>query len=327
MKIKVHIDYPPAGAAKEALLKNLDPRIQLTFGPNLPELADFEILVAGRPDHTQLRASPNLKTLIIPWAGLPDGTQELLTNFPHISAHNLHHNAAPTAETALALLLAAAKFLVPIDQTFRKNDWSPRYQPSPSVMLYGKAVLILGFGRIGSRIGRVCHALDMLVIGIKRHIRPPESYDYPVEIHPPEDLHSLLPRVQVLIITLPNTPDTIGWIGAPQLALMPRGGLLVNVGRGPIVDQFALFNALKEKHLAAAGLDVWYNYPASPEERTSTPPADVSFNQLENVVMSPHRAGTVLEIETLRMQHVAELLNAAASGQPIPNAVDLQRGY
>ena len=82
MKIKAHIHYPPTDAAKEALLKHVDPQIQLTFGPHLPQPADFDILVAGRPDRDQLRASPNLKTLIIPWAGLPDGTRPLLADFP-----------------------------------------------------------------------------------------------------------------------------------------------------------------------------------------------------------------------------------------------------
>ena len=327
MEIRVHIDYPPKDSAKETLLKHLDPHIRLTFGPDLPVPADFDILVCGRPNQDQLRASPNLKTLIIPWAGLPDNTQELLVDFPHIRVHNLHHNAATTAETALALLLSAAKFLLPIDRTFRKNDWTPRYRPSPSIMLSGKTVLILGFGRIGSRVGRVCHALDMRVIGIKRQTADADLPDYPVEIHSMKNLNDLLPRAQVLVITLPNTADTTGLIGARELAQMPRESLLVNVGRGPIVDQFALFKALKDGHLAAAGLDVWYNYPASRDARANTAPADVPFNELENVVMSPHRAGTVREIENLRMLHVAELLNAAACGQSIPNVVDLQRGY
>ena len=327
MKIKAHIHYPPVDSAKETLLKHLDPQVEPTFGPDLPQPADYDILVAGRPNRVQLRASPNLKTLIIPWAGLPDGTQQLLADFPHISVHNIHHNAATTAETALALLLSAAKFLVPIDRIFRANDWTPRYQSSPSIMLSGKTILILGFGRIGSRIGRVCHALDMQVIGIKRQVARQTSLDYPVKIHPLRALHDLLPQAQVLMITLPNTPDTTGLIGSQELSAMPRGGLLVNVGRGPIVDQFALFEVLKNQHLAAAGLDVWYSYPDSRDSRASTPPADVPFNELDNIVMSPHRAGTVREIEVLRMRHVAELLNAAASGQPIPNPVDLQRGY
>ena len=116
-------------------------------------------------------------------------------------------------------------------------------------------------------------------------------------------------------------------IGEHELALMPPGGILVNVGRGPVVDPGALYSALRSGQLGAAGLDVWYNYPKSPEERASTPPAEFPFHELDNVVMSPHRGGGSDQTEELRMTHLAAHLNAAARGEPIPNKVDLDAGY
>lgn len=108
---------------------------------------------------------------------------------------------------------------------------------------------------------------------------------------------------------------------------MPAGGLLVNVGRGVVVDQAALYRALKEGHLAGAGLDVWYNYPSGEDTHHNTFPSDYPFHELDNVVLSPHRGGATREGEPIRMQALAELLNMAVRGEAVPNRVDLLLGY
>ncbi len=273
------------------LSKFLDARIRLTSGPDLPEAADFQVLVAGRPERRQLLASPDFRLLVIPWAGLPPETRSLLLDYPHIAVHNLHHNAALTSELAIALLLSAAKLIIPYDRAL------------------------------------ACHALGMRVLAVKRSAGTLPELDYPAEIHPPAALHNLLPLAQAVLVALPNTPHTEGLLGETELRLMPPGGLLVNIARGPVVDQGALYRALHDGHLHAAGLDVWYHYPATPEARSNTPPADFPFHELDNLVLSPHRAGLAVETEALRMQALAELLNAACRGERIPNRVDVAAGY
>lgn len=324
--LSVHLARPPDQAALAHLRAQLDPGVQLTLGPDLPSPADYQILVAGRPEREHITASPTLQALIIPWAGLPGETQELLRGFPHVAVHNLHHNAVPTAEMALALLLAAAKCLVPIDRALRAHDWTPRYRPNPALVLEGKTALILGYGAIGQHVALLCRGLGMQVVAIRRDVARSAS-DTPDELHPPEALHRLLPRATTLIVCLPLTPATTGLIGADELALLPPNAVLVNVGRGPIVDEAALYQALHDGTLHAAGLDVWYNYPSDEESRSHTPPSDYPFHELDNVVMSPHRAGGSTETELERMSHLARLLNAAARGEPMPNRVDLQAGY
>jgi phosphoglycerate dehydrogenase-like enzyme len=190
-------------------------------------------------------------------------------------------------------------------------------------LLEGKTALILGYGAIGQRVAHLCRALGMKVIAIRRHITAPSSY----EIYPPDAMHSLLPQVNVLIICVPQTTETTGLIGERELALLPPGAILVNVGRGPIVDEAALYHALREGTLHSAGLDVWYNYPADEAARSHTPPSAYPFHELDNVVMSPHRAGGADETDMLRMMHLAALFNAAARGDEMPNRVDLQAGY
>ena len=264
--------------------------------------------------------------LIIPWAGVPPETRALLAEFPNIATHNLHHNAQPVAEMVLTLLVSAAKLVVPFDQLLRRNDWTPRYLPSQAQLLAGKTALILGYGAIGRHTAGYCKALGMRVLATRR--RPAHESSGPAdEVHPATALASLLPRANALLICLPHTPDTNGLIGRKELALLPQGSILVNVGRGPIVDQAALYMALQNRHLHAAGLDVWYNYPTDPASRSRTVPADFPFRELDNVVMSPHRAGSTTESNSLRMTHLAGLLNAVAGEQALPNRVDLAAGY
>jgi phosphoglycerate dehydrogenase-like enzyme len=327
MPIPVHMISPPEEIDLQTLHAVLDSSIAFSVGAELKAAVDVHILVTGHPERDHLLACPKLKALVVPFAGFPERTRRLMLDFPHIAVYNLHYNAAPTAEMALALLLAAAKFIVPIDRTFRSHDWSPRYEPDQSIILDGKTALILGFGHIGQRVGSYCQALGMRLLAIRRRPGREVLPGLHAEVSPPGMLHELLPQADALIITLPFTPQTDGLIGAEELALLPRDALLVNVGRGRIVDQAALYQALKDGTILAAGLDVWYNYPSEPGARQNTPPADHPFHELDNVVMSPHRGGDSTASEALRMAHLASLLNALARGDPVENRVDVQAGY
>lgn len=324
--LHVHVLWIHSPEALADLRSQLADNIHLTTGEDAADLARCDVLVGGRPSRDQLSASPNLRALIIPWAGLPPETRAVLAEFPGISVHNLHHNAAPVAELALGLLLAAAKSIVPYDQALRTGDWTPRYTDSREVMLLaGKTALILGYGAIGRRLAVALQALGMTVLATRRH--PPLTPDGDVaEIYPPEALADLLPRADALIVALPLTSETEGLLGAAELALLPAPGVLVNIGRAQIIDEQALYEALRHDRISA-GLDVWYQYPAGEAERNHTAPANFPFGELPNVVLSPHRAGHAVETETLRMAHLAKLLNSAAASQAIPNRVDLQSGY
>lgn len=325
MALNVYYLHPPAQEFLSYLEAKLSPEIKFTAGKGPIVPVDSQILIAGRPKREQLQDHPKLERLIIPWSGIPPETRQLMLDFPDISVHNLHHNAGPVAEMVLALLLAAAKFIVPMDRSLRANDWRPRYQPTPALLLKGKTALILGYGAIGRRVARLCRQLGMRVLAIKR--RPTAEDGLADEIHPPADLHQLLPQTDALLICLPHTTETDGLIGQEELDLLPDKAVLVNVGRGSIVVEGALYQALRDGRLYAAGLDVWYNYPADEESRADTAPANYPFHKLDNVVMSPHRAGSTTESNFLRMDSLACQLNKAARGEPLPNRVDVEVGY
>ena len=134
MALNVHLADEFDEAAVAELQRQLEADIQLTIGSTLP--LETHILIDGRPSREQLTHCPGLQAVIVPWAGIPETTQHLLREFPQITLHNLHHNVAATAEMAVALLLATAKFIVPFDRKLRANDWTPRYGPVRSIGFY-----------------------------------------------------------------------------------------------------------------------------------------------------------------------------------------------
>ena len=326
MSLFVHILRPPDEGPLAHLHERIHTSIQVSHGSELPSDGCVEVLVAGRPTEEQLTACPTLRALIIPLAGVPKETYDLMKGFQHISVHNLHYNAAATSEMALALLLAAAKVLLPIDRAFRAHDWTPRYEPNPAFLLENKSVLVLGYGAIGQRVAQACLGLGMRVKALRRHFNGSES-DSGVEVHSSHELHQLLPETEILIVCLPHTSETEGMIDKHALDLLAERAILVNVARGPIVNERALFEALKDGRLYAAGLDVWYNYPQDESARSMTAPSQFPFYELDNVVMSPHRAGGAMDLEFSRMEALAESLNVTVRGEPIPNRVDINLGY
>lgn len=323
--LDVHLKLPLEPALLERLRAALDPGVMLSCG-EVPADADYEILVDGFPGERELRASRRLRSVIVPWAGPPLETIEMLKGFPALTLHNLPYNSAPTAELALALLLGAAKRIALHDRGFRRHIWSlPPSAGTGSVLLEGGTALVLGYGRIGQRVAAGCRGVGMRVLAMCRNPRP----DAPDPTFGQEALPERLPEASALLICLPHTRQTEGMIGARELALLPPQAVLVNVARGPIVDQEALYRSLKSRSIFGAGLDVWYRYPtdAQRELRMPVSPSDFPFHELDNVVMSPHRAGWSEETEAARCTKLAELLNAAARGRAIGCRIDLQRGY
>jgi len=324
----VHISDTPEPGELAHLRARLDAGVELTLGPDLPADPSFEVLVAGVPSAEELDASPVLGVLLIPWAGLPRATRALMLERPEIAVHNIHHNAVAASELAAALLLAAAKRVVPLDAALRRNDWRPRYEQNQAVLLEGKRALVLGYGAVGRRIAAVCRGLGMSISAIRRRAGEATA-GCPDQIHTPEALHDLLPRADALLIALPFTEATKGLIGEEELSLLPRDAIVVNVARGRVVEERALYRALAGRAIRAAGIDVWYNYPESEDDRQHTPPSEFPFHELSNVVMSPHRAGAfgVGELEAARTEALADAINAAARGEEIPFRVDVREGY
>ena len=306
----------------------LDDNIVITMDPVENDQVDFDVMIDGSPKPEELEKYTQLRHIIMPWAGVSVNLREKIAAYPHISLHNSHHNAVTTGEMAIALMMAAARSIPPVDALMHNCDWTPRENSNDiNYVLYGRTALILGFGAIGQHVGLTCQALGMDVLGIRRDPTKPITAGLKAKVFSPSALHDLLPKTDVLIITIPLTDESKNMIGKEEFALMPDKSMLINVGRGPVVDQYALYDALSNGKLHAAGIDVWWNYPERGEHIQQ--PADAPLHELPNLVMSPHRggAGGTGQAETLRANEIAKLLNAAARGEEMPNKVDLSLGY
>ncbi len=308
------------------LRDHLDARVELITGRSVPHGTRVDGLVRGVPEQEHLLACPDLRHVFIPYAGLPRATRERLLPRPRVAVHNLHHNAASTAELAMALLLSASKLIVPHDRELRAGDWRRRYRRPQTALLAGGHAVVVGYGAIGQRVAQACRGLGMRVTAIRRTAGRGDRHG-PVALAPPTELTSLLRDADALLLCVPLTDATAGMVDVDVLAALPATAYVVNVGRGPLIDERGLFEALRDGRLAGAGLDVWYRYPRNEEQRSATPPSEYPFHELENVVLSPHRAGHTRQNEALRAKALAQLLLAAAAGEDVPHRVDLEHGY
>jgi phosphoglycerate dehydrogenase-like enzyme len=149
----------------------------------------------------------------------------------------------------------------------------------------------------------------------------------PARKYEPSQMSDFLKEVDTLIVAVPQTPDTLGLIGQDELELLGRDGLIVNIARGPVIDEDALYQALSEKIIAGAAIDVWYEYRPEPDEENRKYPFHHPFHQLDNVVMSPHRGASPMD-DLERWNEVIENIRRFAQGRTdFLNIVDLQRGY
>ena len=353
-RLRAHFCRPVEATQLELLRQSAGVElVDVSAGDAVP--VDAEILIidprqlmnpSWRRDQ-DLAALPSLRALVMPYAGiLPEHLVELRGLLgdgrlgSSVMLHNLHHNAPMTAEMGVALLLAAAKRLVPADRRLRQGDWRPRglpfpgatdiEPPMPMLLLEGRTALVLGFGALGSRVARVLLALGMNVLATRR--TAPKGGARSAEgivVHPADALPQLLPQADVLMVCVPSTAETRQLIGEAELALLPDQAIVVNVGRGEVLEERALYEALRSGKLHGAGIDVWYSYPKSYGETSRTPPSSMPFGELDSVVLSPHRGGGIgiLDTELLRMRHLGEMLRVAALGQPMPNAWNFDKGY
>jgi phosphoglycerate dehydrogenase-like enzyme len=322
--MRAHCVHQFGDSAHEDLRARLGDEVVLSFGPDIEGATEVRVLVAGRPSREHLEACAGLRAVVIPWAGVGKPTLELLADFPDVVLHNLHHNAGPTAEHALALLLTAAKRVIPNDRRMRAHDWKDRGRDQQATYLAGGRAVVLGMGAIGKRVAQLLRGIGMDVVGARARAVPGEQFEG-MWVVGADVWREQLRDARALVVCVPLTDATRGLVGAEELALLAPNAVVVNVARGPVIDETALYEALRDGVIHGAGLDVWYRYP-HPDDETS-PPSEHPFEELDNVVMTPHRAGSTDATEGLRMGALAETLLAFARGTEVPYRVDPARGY
>ena len=212
-------------------------------------------------------------------------------------------NSQAVAEHALMLMLVSVKRTVQIDRMTRAGDWGGR-RDSQNTELAGKTLGIIGVGNVGRRVAKFTGALGMRVLGYDPYVPEDELKRRGVE--PVKSLDALLPQVDVLTCHTPLTPETKHMINHKTLALMKPGAIYINTSRGGVQQEEALFEALTRGQLAAAGIDVWEEEPASRDNKL--------FN-LDNVVCSSHVAGVTKEASRQASLQVTEEMLRVLRGE------------
>lgn len=213
---------------------------------------------------------------------------------------------ASTADLTMALILATARNVVVGDRYARSPGFT-HYDPSILIghEVSGTTLGIVGMGRIGRQVARRARAFDMNVLYFNRRPNPEAERDLGVTYASFEDL---LRQSDFVALNCPLTPETTGLMSAPQFALMKRSAILVNMARGPVVDQMALHAALTTGQIAGAGLDV-----TDPEPL----PRDHPLLTLDNIVITPHLGSASDRTRRRMMEMTIENLSAAVTGRPL----------
>lgn len=186
--------------------------------------------------------------------------------------------ATTVAQSAVAGLLALARQLPRCADAQRRRVWQPLYGPGEPRDLAEQTAVIVGTGPVGQGIARLCTALGLATIGIRRRADPVPGFDETVSF---DAFCNILPRADWLILACPLSPITRGLVDAEALALLPPGARLINVGRGAVIDEDALTAALSAGRLNGAFLDVFATEPLPPESQ---------LWDLPGVIITPHSA-------------------------------------
>jgi D-3-phosphoglycerate dehydrogenase len=295
--------------------------IELVEFPNMISARDFEAMLrqqapvhgvalgATRFGEPELEASGDMKVVTRIGVGYDAVDVPALSRrkIPLMVAGTA--NSPSVAEQALFMMLTLAKRAVEMHSIVKDGKWAARLGMLP-YDLFGKTVLIIGFGRIGTRTAKRCLAMEMNVLIYDPY--KPAAEIKAAGCEPVGDLDAALPRADFVSIHCPKTPETVGMFDAARLKRMKPTAYLINTARGGIVEEKALYEALVSGKIAGAGLDVFEQEP---------PPSGHSLFELSNVIMAPHVAGVTREaVDRMSVQTARNILSAL-DGEPIEQNV------
>jgi phosphoglycerate dehydrogenase-like enzyme len=312
-------------------IEAVDPRIRVTHVGNLLSaelsgdanarermdvlLAETEVYAGMRIPPQLLARAPQLKWVQVAQAGVDRILLDEEFRRSPIMLSNVGgvHSFAP-AEFAIQSCLAWAKGTVECARQKQAHQWQP-FNPG---FLRGKTMGIVGYGNIGQKVARVAKAFEMWVIATRRSTTKQGKARYADLILPQLELNRLLAESDYVVLATPLTPDTFHLMSTAQFDMMKKDALLVNVSRGPVVDEAALAVALRDKRLGGAALDVFEQEPL---------PQDSPLWDLPNLLYSPHIAGYISVYPSMVHDVFVRNLERYVRGERLVTMVDKKRGY
>ena len=278
-------------------------------------LADADVLISMAWSRAFLPA-PRLKLIQVPGTGY-EGID--LNAVPEgIAVCNAYGHAEGMAEYTLLGMLVWCHRFYQADLAFREGSWeySGRMNGPVNEELFGKTLGVIGFGSIGRALAERAKPLGMKVVAINRTRREiPPFVDTWLGF---DELDDALPELDYIVVAAALGPETQNLIGPAQFERMKRSAVLINVGRGPIVQEKALFDALRGRRIRGATIDVWYgSYPSKDAPRPAA--SKFPFQELDNLYMTPHTSGWTTGMIDRRWTEIADNLDRFSRGEPLRN--------
>jgi phosphoglycerate dehydrogenase-like enzyme len=283
-------------------------------------IRDCEILFAFALHPEQFRSAQKLHWIHTPTAAVHQLLFPELVNSDVILSNAREVHGPVVAELVIALMFALAKKIPQAVRLQQKHTWgkSAIWNDGPRPReIAGATVGLIGVGGIGRTVARMASALGMRVIAVRE--RPEKEKPLGVEaVYAPAQIDELLSQSDFVVVAAPLTEATRGLINADRLAAMRPDAYLINVGRGPHVDEAALADALRNRRIAGAALDVFDQEPLS---------AESPLWDLENLLITPHTGSLTEKLWQRHYQVLSENLRCYLAGEPLLFVVDKRKGY
>jgi len=315
VKVLVTDPLAPAGVETLAIDHDVDVLTDLSKQELLEIIGGYDALVVRsqtQVDADVIAAGKRLKVIARAGVGVDNVDLEAATRSGIVVCNAPQSNIISAAEHTVAMLLAVARNIPQAHGALIEGRWERSRWTGTEV--FGKTIGVLGLGRIGSLVAKRCQAFGMDVIAYDPFLAPDRAARMDVELL--QSVEAVLTRADFVTVHLPRTPETTNLLDADMLALMRPDARLINVARGGIIDESALADALRERRIAGAALDVFAGEPLS----------DSPLFGLPNVVLTPHLGASTSEAQDKAGTQVAEFVNLALAGEFIPSALNLQGG-
>ena len=287
------------------------------------ELRDADVYVGSRFTAEMAHAAEKLRLIHV--AGAGTDRIEVAALADSVLVANTFHHERSIAEYVLSAAIMLRRGFLAQDRALRRDVWATSvYDDSISQppALGAARIGFVGFGHIGQRAWELFRAIGSTGVAVTGSGRVDAAAHGLAWAADTSSLHALLTESDVVVVSAPLTPATEGMVGAEQLRTLGSDGVLINVGRGPLVDERALYDALLHGDIRAAAVDVWYRYPA-PGGRSA--PSELPFAELTNILMTPHSSGVTADTFRGRADDVAANIGRLARGEALVNVVPRHR--
>lgn len=305
-----------------SVLKELPESAQVTLGSTFEELqpaiAHAEVLLNGNfspePFRSLFKQAKALRWVHSLSAGVEAvlSPEMISSDIPLTNARGVFKESL--AEFAIAAILFFAKDL----RRMLRNQVAGRWEQFDVDMLEGATLGVVGYGEIGRATAKLAHAFGMKVLAVRRRASLSEKDPLLDGAYGPDQLGEMMAASDYVLVAAPNTPETNGMVNAAAIARMKPSAVILNVGRGPVIVESALIEALLSKRIRGAALDVFEQEPLPPGH---------PFYQMENVLLSPHCADHTVGWLEKAMRKFVENYKLFEAGQPLANVVDKKAGY